>query len=387
MRLLTKISNRLMAPRRAESGLPIRAVNTGKASPLLLPVPLPSRSLMDAGDRALEAAARRTQDPLAERESGRLDSLILLALSARENACEAHGIAAVAELDGVLASMVVGDGATWEHSSDVAWRLMRFSLFLAYLPEEVDPGLRRLLAGAVAQHAAWLEDALADTPSQHWRRRVLQSSALVVAGLRWSELPGASRWWSQGLSVLRRAYPELLDQDGAPATEISELLESTEAVLCALLHCQPIGIGLPVEVEGALLRALLFLSAHEGDSGSLEACGFSALWGASGGGRVARGRRMAEMDKDVGALSKPNSWVLSVFREGGWAFAHGGSKTGSLSEVVHGDREGKGAAAAGLGRQRSSGACGWDWRVLRSRADRVSGGEGSCGWAGSAAEV
>ena len=79
MRLLTKISNRLMAPRRAESGLPIRAVNTGKASPLLLPVPLPSRSLMNAGDRALEAAARRTQDPLAVRESGRLDSLILLA--------------------------------------------------------------------------------------------------------------------------------------------------------------------------------------------------------------------------------------------------------------------------------------------------------------------
>ncbi|MEC7241802.1 MAG: hypothetical protein VXW32_11240 [Myxococcota bacterium] len=331
MGLFSRISNKLAPPRRSEAGVPIQAVTSGRAAPLLLPLASPSTALMAVGDATLASVARRASNPVNSREDARLASLVALALSARENACEAHGIAAVAELDAVLASLVVDEGLAWEHSSDVAWRLMRLSLLLAYLPEEIDPGMRRLIAGAAEQHAVWLEDASLETPTRFHRRRVLQSAALVVAGLRWPSLSGASRWWSQGLSQLRRSYPNLLDESGAPSTELSELLESTEAVACVLLHGKPTGIGLPVEVEGAFLRALLFLGAHEGVSTSLNGCGFESLWGAEGLGRVAQGRRMLSMESEAGLLTKPNSWVLSVFREGGWAFAHGGSKSGSLS--------------------------------------------------------
>ena len=66
-------------------------------------------------------------------------------------------------------------------SVDVAWRLIRFSILEAYLGEEIDPGIRRLLAGAVQQHASWLHHHLMTSSSSDLSENMVKASALVVA--------------------------------------------------------------------------------------------------------------------------------------------------------------------------------------------------------------
>ena len=63
----------------------------------------------------------------------------------------------------------------------------------------------------------------------------------------------------------------------------------------------------------------------------LEDCGFTSAWGPNAGGRVSRTRAVLGLDDRWSEVSKPNTWLLDVFRGGGWAFAHGGNKGGSLS--------------------------------------------------------
>ena len=339
MSLVDRFVSRFKTSPLPDAGAPFRAESGGRIVPILLPQPACSDELMNRADAALKRLAQGVAWTNPQRSDGRLDALMLLGLSARENGCEAHGIAAVTGLDEFFAASRVGEGSAWEHSSDVAWRVMRLSLLLAYLPEEIDPGLRRLMAGAVHQHALWLQDALSKTPAQHPRRIVLQAAGLVVAGQRWSDLPGASKWWSQGLSRLRRALPDLLDEEGGPSGALSDLVEGAEAAVCAYMHCRPSGLGFPMEAEGALLRALTFLRAYEGIGSGLSEEGFGSLWGEGELGRIHRSLAMMGTENHAAPVAKSNAWSLSVFRGGGWAFGHGGNKSGSLALRWHLSRD------------------------------------------------
>ena len=201
----------------------------------------------------------------------------------------------------------------------------------------------------------------ADTPSQHWRRRVCSRPLWS-----WPDYAGRSFQVHRGgvspfFGKLTRA-----GSGWRPRNGISELLESRGCSVRLALSAT--WDWASCRGEGSL--AQLCCSRLEGDRQSQV--WFLCSWGASGGGRVARGRRMAEMDKR-GAF-RPNSWVLSVFREGA-----GPSRTGAARRAVSlrwcmATARAKAAAAGGRR----------DLPVLvvgleGSSISRRPGSEGSCG--------
>ena len=100
MGFIERIAARLPRAVTPEIGASVRAVDVGVLLPLGLPEPEASVELLAAADRLMEAHARGEKAGFSVRQVGRLDDLMVLAMSARENGCEAHGIAAVAGLDG-----------------------------------------------------------------------------------------------------------------------------------------------------------------------------------------------------------------------------------------------------------------------------------------------
>ena len=194
----------------------------------------------------------------ASHEQVRLDSLMVFARSAYENHSVRHAVAAVDGLDAFMVGLRVGRGPAWSSPTDVAWRLIRFSLFEAYLGEEIDPGIRRLMAGAVEQHASWLHHQLMTSASSDLSENVVKASALVVSGRRWQVLREARLWWREGLVILSREGGRMVEKDGSPRCGIHAHLSSFEALLCAWWHARSTHLSFPSNWWGSSSDPWLF---------------------------------------------------------------------------------------------------------------------------------
>ena len=183
MGIYEQLATRFYKGELPREGQSVRPVAGGRTAPLDLPDPCASVALLRLSDMFLQQWEEPVDWSSASREQVRLDVLMVLARSAYENKSVNHAVAAVEGLDVFLEELCVGRGAAWSHPVDVAWRLIRLSLFEAYLGEEIDPGIRRLLAGAVVQHACWLRRDLNTSGASGVAENLVKASALVVAGV------------------------------------------------------------------------------------------------------------------------------------------------------------------------------------------------------------
>jgi hypothetical protein len=293
----------------------------------------PSSELLSRGDEALARISSVAWKDVSSRSAHRLNDVLILAQSASANSCLPHAIAAVQSLDEWIAVDGFGQGIAWEHTSDVAWRLMRLALLLSLVEEEIDPGLRMRIAGSAQHHAAFLRQALVRSSGVHPRRSVLQASALVVAGLVWPGLEQARGWWSEGLGGLKRHLGHLVLPDGSPVSALSDQVESMEAAGMAHAVCRISGVAFPVEAEGALIQGVEFLRGLETAEGLVGVESFEALNGEGSEGRFCR--VWASVNEGAWAVqeSETKGWKLHAFRSGGWVAAHcvGKSQDFSLS--------------------------------------------------------
>jgi len=320
----------------------------------LMKKPMSAASLAVA-DEALARIANTPWVAMKEREAHRWADVVVLAWSGVGNGCLAHSIASLRSIDEWIAQDRFGEGEAWRHSSDVAWRLMRASFVLSLLDEEVDPGLLRRIAGSADHHGRFLNRAVLTTDSAFYRRRILQSSALIVAGLTWPKLGGARAWWSESLVRIASDLPRILAPDGSPSIPLGEFVESVEAAAMAKSACKRMGIAFPERADGALLQAIVFLRSMAGDACFLEHNGFSSLWSTDQQqGLVALWNLLVDwglVDSDstseasrdpvgqvlVGApledgrgVGVSNSWSLAAYRSTGWISAHGGNRDGEI---------------------------------------------------------
>jgi len=272
-----------------------------------------SIALLHRADQALSWGSRVSWSSDKLRVDHRLGEVVVLAQSGCANDCLPHSIAAVQALDAWIAQNTFGDKAAWEHSSDVAWRVMRIALILSFAEEEIDPGLKMRLAGSARMHALSLRSALMRSSGVHPRRAVLQASALVVVGLVWPRLSGAREWWSEGLVGLGRNLEDLVLADGSPRVVLSDHMESMEAAALAHAACIQADIAFPASAEKALLRGTGFLQAMESAQALAAVSSFEPLDGALVSQR---------MNRLLGAVPRgPLGWTLSAFRDGGWIAA------------------------------------------------------------------
>jgi hypothetical protein len=228
---------------------------------------------------------------------------------------------------------------------------LNWALGIGWLGEELDPDLRRRMAGSALFHARYLERELCLSPGEEDHRLIGQAAGLVVAGLSWPDLPGAGSWWSRGLSLLARYLPKQLRGDGAPLHRSpAELLDLLQVVLVARAFCRVNGVVFPEAADGALVRGACYLRAVAGDL-SLPPLGGAPVetlldpWGGLAGespwntvsalGLVTEaGGLRAEEDNNAWLLAgrparsgerlaPPKNWRVAAFREGGLAVAHG----------------------------------------------------------------
>lgn len=298
-----------------------KSVDGGSGAPLNWQAE-PSAALLSRGDEALARVSSVAWKDVSSRGTHRLTDVLSLAQSASANSCLPHAIAAVQSLDEWIAIDGFGQGVAWEHTSDVAWRLMRLALLLSLVEEEIDPGLRMRVAGSAQHHAAFLRQALIRGSRGQERRSILQASALVVAGLAWPELEQARGWWSEGLVGLSRHLRNLVLVDGSPACALSDQVESIEAAALAHAACRVTGVAFPAEAEGALIQGVEFLRGLEAAQGLVDVPAFEAL---NGEGLNDRMFRVWTSVNEAGwAVQKSAAlgWELHAFRAGGWVAAH-----------------------------------------------------------------
>ena len=285
------------------------------------------------------------------RSAHRQEIAVVLARCWRESGREDFANGAIEALESWLAYDRSEVGVGWIHSSDLAVRVMRWGLISGWLREEIDPGLERLIAGAVLNHARSLEARLSLLSGDEDHRLVVQASGLVVAGLMWPNLPGAGGWWSRGLSLLGRYLDGVVLPDGSPVGgDPGAHLMAIEAALVARAFAVANGVGFPAGADSAIIRGAWFLRVLEGDgdeAGLLETRGVATVlppWGCSKGRSlhaavVAAGLAtvdddMAEGEIDRNAtllagvraccaapLDRGDGWGLHAFRDGGWALA------------------------------------------------------------------
>ena len=180
------------------------------------------------------------------RAPGRLGQVLSLALDPERSDAEA-----LEPLRGFLASPQASD---FEHLSDAAARMLVFAGVSA--ARELPRELAAQLAGEVQRHAAWIQTQRA----AQGPRRVLQSSALVLAGLGWPELKGASRWWSGGLADLGRCFPAGLHPDGGPREGSAAMLLREVQLLWAVVQvCEKANVALPAGLIPSLCAASTFV--------------------------------------------------------------------------------------------------------------------------------
>ena len=316
--------------------------------------PLSAVSLATA-DEALARIASTPWVEMNERDAHRWRDVLILAWSGRGNGCLAHSIASLRSVDEWIAQDRFSESQGWQHSSDVAWRLMRMSFILSLLDEEVDPGLLRRIAGSAEHHGRFLQRSVITTDSAFLRRRVLQSSALIVAGLTWPKLKDARSWWSESLVRIASDLPKVLAPDGSPSIPLGEFVESMEAAAMAKAACRHLGIAFPERADGALLQAIVFLRSVCAESCFLAHDGFSSLWsGQQKQGLAALWNLLidwklveaeatsdASQDaitqlltgrplEDGGGVGVSNGWALAAYRSTGWVAAHGGNRDGDV---------------------------------------------------------
>ena len=348
--------DRFLSPALPQRGAQAQSVEGGEGLSFGPMVTTPSAESLARGDAALARIAATTWRDVSERSRHRLGDVVLLAKSAAENDCLPHALASTQALREWIAQDRYGEAAAWEHSSDVAWRTMRFSLLLSLLKEDLEPEARLCLAGSVQLHALHLRHALLSSGMAHPRRAVLQASALVLAGLTWPRLQGARQWWSEGLTCLGRSLPAVLGEDGSPSEGLGDLVECMEAASLARAACCRKEIAFPSAADGPLIQGISFLRVLEGEHCPLRISSFDAPWGQGdrprseslwnalvGWGLVADDSSeraatdsIAEMlcGDELGAgraLAPPNGWRMSALRQGGWVAAHGGTKAADLS--------------------------------------------------------
>jgi len=267
-----------------------------------------------------------------------------LARAGHETGDRALARAASDALGEWLLQDVPGHGVAWAHASDAAARLMHWALGAGWLGDELDPDLRRRMAGSVPAHAAWLERGLSLSEGDH--KLVFQAAGLVVAGLAWPELPEARRRWSRGLALLGRALPRQLHDDGSALLGVPALsARMVSAVWVARAFCRENGVAFPADADAALARlswTLRVLSEGTGTLPPIGACHQAPLlapwgldaarsaWNAVVGLGLAPGDATPDADTDATAawlsgrvvapgapLQAGNEWAMWAFRNSG----------------------------------------------------------------------
>ncbi len=197
-----------------------------------------------------------------------------LARAAHETGNRAHSKAASRALGDWLLQDVPGRGVAWVHSSDAAVRLIHWALGTGWLGEDLDPDLRRRIAGSAEAHGEWVYSGLNLARPDH--RLVMHAAGLVVAGLTWPELPKARKWWSLGLTVMGRTLPDLLHDDGSPRLGVpAEVTRMVQAVLVARACARLNGVSFPADADAAVGRVgwmLRVLSEGMGRVPPIGAC-------------------------------------------------------------------------------------------------------------------
>jgi hypothetical protein len=254
-------------------------------------------------------------------------------------------------------------GIGWVHTTDVAVRVIRWGLILGWVSDEIDPSLRRRLAGAVKNHAEFLKSKLSLSPGDEDHRLLVQAVGLVVAGLMWPELPGAGESWSRGVAIIGRYLPKAVLPDGAPASGDTELHGLVlQSCLVARGFCMGRGISFPAESEAALVRGCWFLRVVAGGASGFDIYADSmgellpvwdgptgeSVWAAVVGLGLASGAAEAENTEPdrqgsllagipiqkCGKLDLSDGFEPFGFREGGWAVIYGDMAGRSLKLVA-----------------------------------------------------
>ena len=198
-----------------------------------------------------------------------------LARARRETGEATLALGATGALGEWIIQDVPGRGVAWVHAGDAAARLVHWALGAGWLGDELDPDLRRRLAGSVLPHAEWLLASLSLRAAD--LRLLDQAVGLVVAGLAWPDLPGARRWWSTGLTLIGRHLERQLHADGSPVSAPPAWLARTvSGVLIARAFCREHGVAFPTQADAALGRAAWYLRVLSEGTGSLPPVGAAA---------------------------------------------------------------------------------------------------------------
>ncbi|MFT5586683.1 MAG: hypothetical protein ACI9VR_004282 [Cognaticolwellia sp.] len=229
-------------------------------------------------------------------------------------------------LRGFLASPHASD---FEHLSDAAARILVFAGVSA--ARELPRELAAQLGGEVQRHAAWIQDQRASQGP----RRVLQSGALVLAGLGWPDLPGASRWWSAGLADLGHSFPNGLHPDGGPREGSATLLLRQVQLLWVVAQvCEKASVALPAGLISSLSAASIFVR-DLGTGGAMPSLGadpYEPLLGQDTEWPLAQALSRG-WTPGVEAPGESKDWVMRPLRESGLVLLHA-KVAGSPSRVV-----------------------------------------------------
>ena len=208
---------------------------------------------------------------LEARKAGRQELAFLLARCGADTGNSDYLDGACRAIDGWLDHDRCNVGIGWVHTTDVAVRVIRWGLILGWVSDEIDPSLRRRLAGAVSNHAEFLKSKLSLTPGDEDHRLLVQASGLVVAGLMWPELKGAGEWWSRGIAIIGRYLSRAILPDGAPASADTELHGLVlQSCLVARGFCMARGVSFPSESDAALVRGAWFSRVVKGGKGGFR---------------------------------------------------------------------------------------------------------------------
>jgi len=241
-----------------------------------------------AADRVQRALLRRSHPPVerAELDGGRADHPLGLpdlptpgpggaAASMPPGGLAELGPAALAAGRGdpeglreVLAWIAAdrpGEGPAWQDPAQVACRLLH--LAATWVWTRPDPAAAAAIGGSAQAHGRWLDR---ERPLHGGDpARVLSDAARFVAGLAWPALPEARGWQGEAMAELRRAAPTLLGSDGAPLAEPAQVARALWALALARAWAHAAGVGVPPQVNAALVQGSTSLWRLAGDSGVL----------------------------------------------------------------------------------------------------------------------
>lgn len=219
--------------------------------------------------------------------------------------------------------------ADFQHLSDGAARVLVFAGVSA--ARTVPSNLTAQVAGEVQRHALWIRSDLASEGP----RRVLQSGALVLAGLGWPSLPGASKWWSAGLADLGKCFPAGLHPDGGPRLGSPALLLRQVQMLWAVAQvCDAASVALPAGLIPSLSAASTFVR-DLGAGGAMPSLGedpYEALLGDDTEWPLAQALARGWLPS-APTPGESKDWVMRPLRETGLILLHA-KLGGAPSRVV-----------------------------------------------------